>query len=73
MGLSEKREQALKTMPIIKTDVFKSKDGKFLIHKTSIVHIKPMNYYKAIVEQKQAVKEETIEEDLKEFLEAVEA
>lgn len=69
MGLSDKREAVLKTMPIIKTDVFKSKDGKFLVHKTSIVHIKPMNYYKAIVENTVTVSEENIE-DLKEYLQA---
>ncbi len=68
MGLSEKTEKRLREMPIIKTDVFRSKDGKFLVHKTSIVHIKPMKYYKAIVDNTAKVTEESIE-DLKEYLE----
>ena len=68
MGLSNKREEVVKSMPIIKTDVFKSKDGRFLVHKTSIVHIKPMAYYKAIVENTVKVTEENID-DLREYLE----
>ena len=49
MGLTEKREAIVKRMPIIKTDVLRSKDGKYLIHRTTITHIKPMSYYQAIV------------------------
>ncbi len=67
MGLSEKTEKRLREMPIIKTDVFRSKDGRFLVHKTSIVHIKPMAYYKAIVDNTVKVTEESIE-DLKDYL-----
>lgn len=67
MVLSEKREKLLKSMPIIRTHIFKSKDGKFLVHKTSITHIKPMAYYKAIVDNSVNVTEEDIE-DLNEFL-----
>jgi len=68
MGLSDKTESRLKKMPIITTAVFKSKDGKFLVHKTSIVHIKPMKYYKAIVDNTVKVEEENID-DLTDFLE----
>jgi hypothetical protein len=68
MGLSEKREKVLKSMPVIRTDIFRSKDGKYLIHKTSIVHIKPMNYYKAIVENTVKVSEENIVDELAEAL-----
>ncbi len=73
MAMSEKREKALKQMPVIKTDVFRSKDGRFLIHKTSITYIRPMAYYKAILENTVKVTEETIEDELAEALERAEA
>ena len=47
--LSEKKEQQLKDMPTINTKISKSKDGKFMIHKTEIVTIKPTAYFEAIV------------------------
>lgn len=34
--------------PIIETQVMKSKDGRYLIHKTVITDIKPINYYKKV-------------------------
>lgn len=49
MSLSEKREQQLKEMPAINTRISKSKDGKFLIHKTEIVSIKPVAYFEAVM------------------------
>lgn len=64
MGLSDKREKALKQMPVIRTDVFRSKDGKYLIHRTSITYIRPMNYYKAILENTVQVTEERIDDEL---------
>ena len=36
--------------PIIESTVRKSKDGRFIIHTTAITHIKPVGYYKAILE-----------------------
>ncbi len=68
MGLSEKQEETLKQMPIIKTDVLRSKDGKWLIHKTTITHIKPVSYYKAIIEKRAPVEEAPIEEELQAVL-----
>ena len=47
--LSERKEQQLKEMPTINTKISKSKDGKFLIHKTEIVTIKPVAYFEAIM------------------------
>jgi len=68
MAMSEKREKALKRMLIIRTDVFRSKDGKWLIHKTSITYIRPIAYYKAIVENTVQVSEEEIVDELAEAL-----
>ena len=50
MGLTNKKEEHLKNMPLIESRVFKSKNGNFLVHKTVITDIKPVNYYKAVVE-----------------------
>ena len=64
MGLTNKREEQLKQMPIIKSTVGKSKDGKYVVHRTVITHIKPVAYYDAILSGKVAVQEESIEEEL---------
>jgi hypothetical protein len=53
--------------------VSKSKDGKYLIHKTEIVHIKPMKYYQAILDNNVEVSEERIEDELAAALDAAEA
>ena len=50
MGLSNKREEQLKKMPHIESRITKSKDGKFLIHKTVITDIKPVEYYNVVIE-----------------------
>ena len=36
-------------LPIIESFISKSKDGKKLIHRTVITHIKPVAYYEAII------------------------
>jgi hypothetical protein len=53
MGLTNKKEEQLRTMPyIIQSSVRKSKDGTLLIHRTTITHIKPVAYYEAIMSGK---------------------
>ena len=69
MGLSDKREKMLKEMPIIRAHIARSKDGRFLIHRTTLTHIKPMAYYDAILKNTVKVTEEEIGEDLQEYLE----
>jgi flagellar hook-associated protein FlgK len=73
MGLTDKREKLLKELPIIKTKVSKSKDGQYLIHKTEIVHIKPMSYYEAIIDNNVKITEEDIVDELAAALDAAEA
>ncbi len=53
MQFSEKRLEQIKNMPIVESKVKKSKDGKFLMHRTVITDIKPVNYYEAVLEGKQ--------------------
>ncbi len=51
--LSEKQEEQLKQMPAIQTRILKSKDGKYVIHKTEITSIKPISYYEAVLSEKE--------------------
>ncbi len=38
-----------KQKPIVETQISKSKDGKYLIHKTIITDIKPKLYYERVM------------------------
>lgn len=51
MGLTNRKEDQLRKMPQIATSLKKSDDGKFLIHKTIITHIRPVQYYEAILDE----------------------
>lgn len=53
MGLSDKKEQQLRKMPMIESRLSKSKDGKYLIHRTVITHIRPVAYYEAVLTDKE--------------------
>ena len=50
MIIGDKKLEQLKKMPAIQTAIFKSKDGKFMVHKTTITDIKPVNYYQTVIE-----------------------
>jgi len=50
MGLSNKKEEQLKRMPYIDTKIEKSRDGRYVIHKTTITHIRPVAYYQAVLD-----------------------
>jgi hypothetical protein len=60
MGLTNKKEEQLRKMPKIETRISKSKDGRFLIHKTVMTTIRPVNYYKAIFNNTEQVDEEDL-------------
>ncbi len=62
MGLTNKKEEQLRQMPLIKSKVTRSKDGKFLIHKTEIVTIRPMAYYEAVLNNSQDIQQELDQE-----------
>lgn len=62
----------VKDMPIIDTRITRSKDGKYLLHRTTITTIRPMAYYEAVLADNTRVEEDGItDEDLRAFLEAV--
>ncbi len=50
MIIGEKKLNQLKQMPVIETAVFKSKDGKYIVNKTTITDIKPVNYFQAVLD-----------------------
>lgn len=58
MPLTKKKEEQLRKMPTIETTISKSVDGKWLIHRTSITHVRPVVYYQAVLDgTKDVVKE----------------
>jgi hypothetical protein len=72
MVLTTKQEMKLKDMPIIETRISRSKDGKYLLHRTITTTIRPVAYYEAVLADNVKVEEETLmtDEDLRKFLEA---
>jgi len=50
MGLTYKKESQLRQMPRIESRLFRSKDGKFVVHKTTITDIKPASFYEKVLE-----------------------
>lgn len=60
MGLTNRKEEQLREMPIIKTSIGRSKDGKYILHRTTITHIKPVAYYEAVLAGKGDEEEELI-------------
>lgn len=62
MGLTNKKEEQLREMPIIRSSVSKSKDGRYVIQRTTMTWIKPTAYYEAVLASK------GVEDDLAEEL-----
>ena len=68
MGLTNKKEEQLRKMPIVQTRMMRSKDGKYLIHRVEITTIKPMAYYETILHGKEEV--EVTEDEIQTLLQA---
>jgi len=49
MGLTNKKEEQLRKMPLIEFHARKSKDGRYVIHQTIFTDIKPVKYYEKVV------------------------
>jgi len=64
MGLTNKKEEQLRKMPLIETRFSKSKNGKYLIHKTIITTIRPTNYFEKILESEGTVSDEEVQQNL---------
>ena len=63
MGLTQKREEHLKKMPIIESKITTSKNGRFLIHRTIITHIMPTDYYRAVLANTVKVEEQDLSDN----------
>ena len=63
MGLTSKKEEHLKKMPIIESKITTSKNGRFLIHRTIITHIMPTDYYRAVLANSVKVTEEELSDE----------
>lgn len=50
MELSEKRIEQIQKAPILETNIMKSEDGKWIVHKTVITDIKPVAYFEKVLE-----------------------
>lgn len=48
--LSEGKIKQLMEMPIIESKTQKSKNGDYIVHRTIITDIKPIGYYKKVLE-----------------------
>lgn len=68
MGLTNKREDQLKRMPLIESKFNKSKDGKYIIHKTTITTIRPLAYFEKVVAEQGTVDDVEVETVLGEDL-----
>lgn len=68
MGLTNKKEEQLKRMPIIQTTVGKSKDGKYILYKTTITTIRPSAYYEKILSNEGTLEDKEVQEVLNDEL-----
>ena len=48
--LSSAKIEQLRKQPIIENSVFRSEDGKWIIHKTTITDIKPVSYFEKVLQ-----------------------
>lgn len=63
MGLSSKKEDQLRKMPLIQSRIKASRNGKYIISQTVITSIKPIEYYNAVLANTVKVTEEPLEDD----------
>lgn len=57
MGLTNKKEEQLRKMPYIQAKTFRSKDGKYIVHRTTITDIKPVAYYEKVMSDEESREE----------------
>lgn len=50
INLGQRKMEQLKKMPLIESKVFKTPDDRFIVHRTIISQVKPVEYYRAILE-----------------------
>jgi len=63
MGLTSKKEEQLRKMPLIQNRIKASKNGRYIIQQTVITSIKPVEYYNAVLANTVKVTDEPIGDD----------
>ena len=63
MGLSSKKEEQLRKMPLVQSRIKASRNGKYIISQTVITSIKPIEYYNAVLANTVKVSEEPLGDD----------
>jgi len=63
MGLTYKKEEQLRRMPVIQSRIKASRNGKYIIQQTIITNVKPIEYYQAILANTVKVTDEPLGED----------
>ncbi|MBW2990321.1 hypothetical protein KY348_01305 [Candidatus Woesearchaeota archaeon] len=63
MGLTYKKEQQLRKMPVIQSRIKASRNGRYIIQQTVITNVKPIEYYNAILANTVKVTDEPLGED----------
>lgn len=49
---NDNKNKQFENKPIVETQLSKSKDGKYVLHRTIITDIKPVKYYEKVMEKK---------------------
>ena len=49
MELSETKIEQLNKQPVVETQIAKSADGKWIVHKTTITDLKPVSYMEKVM------------------------
>lgn len=65
MGLSNKKEEQLRSMPVVESKFFKSKDGNYIVHKTTITTIRPVAYMEKVLTGEGTIDTDLEGEDIK--------
>ncbi|MFP4119021.1 MAG: hypothetical protein ACLFTH_03115 [Candidatus Woesearchaeota archaeon] len=60
MGLTSKKEEQLRKMPNVESVFSKSKDGKYLIHRTIITTVRPVEYFEKVLDSSTSEEPEAI-------------
>jgi hypothetical protein len=63
MGLTSKKEEQLRRMPLIQNKIKASRNGRYIIQQTVITSIKPIEYYNAILANTVKVTDEPLGDD----------
>ena len=62
MGLTDKKIEQLKKMPLIQTRIRRLKESNLILHQTIISDVRPIEYYEAVVDKNNTKVETNVEQ-----------